>query len=156
MKKSVGIGAGVAVVVIVAGGVIGGASYTGKRIEAASAKRLEEANAFLTAKYPYLGLKLVADRYDRGLFSTNARYVLTSNVAPDPAKPSRIDFDAHIDHGPFPAGAISSGHFAPRAAFIRASVNNTEVTKPVFDITKGVSPLSGTALVSYGGNTDFD
>lgn len=156
MKKSVGIGAGVAVVVIVAGGLIGGASYTGKRIEAASAKRLEEANAFLTAKYPYLGLKLVADRYDRGLFSTNARYVLTSNVAPDPAKPSRIDIDAHIDHGPFPAGAISSGHFAPRAAFVRASVNNTEVTKPVFDITKGVSPLSGTALVSYGGDTDFE
>ena len=156
MKKSVGIGAGVAVVVVVAGGLIGGASYTGKRIEAASVKRLEEANAFLTAKYPYLGLKLVADRYDRGLFSTNARYVLTSNVAPDPAKPNRIDIDAHIDHGPFPAGAISSGHFAPRAAFVRASVSNTEVTKPIFDITKGVSPLSGTALVSYAGDTDFD
>lgn len=156
MKKSVGIGAGVAVVVVVAGGLIGGASYTGKRIETESVKKLEEANAFLTAKYPYLGLKLVADRYERGLFSTNARYVLTSNVAPDPATPNRIDIDAHIDHGPFPAGAISSGHFAPRAAYVRASVNNTEVTKPVFDITKGVSPLSGTALVSYGGNTDFD
>ncbi|QEI06544.1 DUF945 family protein [Pigmentiphaga aceris] len=156
MKKSVGIGAGVAVVVVVAGGWIGGAWYTGKRIEAESVKKLEEANAFLTAKYPYLGLKLVADRYERNLFSTNARYVLLGTMSPDAAKPNRLDIDARIDHGPFPSGALSSGHLAPHAAYVRAAISNTDVTKPVFDITKGVSPLTANALVSYSGNTAFD
>lgn len=150
MKKSVGIGAGVAVVVVAAGGWIGTSWYTGKRIEATSVQRLEEANAFLTAKYPYLGLKLTADRYERGLFSTNARYVLLSSVSPDPAKPIRIDFDTVIKHGPFP------GTLAPHLARVQTTIAQNDTTKPVFEITKGASPLVANALVAYGGDTDYD
>jgi uncharacterized protein YdgA (DUF945 family) len=151
MKKSVGIGAGVAVVVVVAAGAwVGTTWYTGKRIEASSAQKLEEANAFLTAKYPYLGLKLTADRYERGVFSTNARYVLISSVSPDPAKPIRIDVDTRIDHGPFP------GTLAPHLARVHSSIAQNETTKPVFDITKGASPLVADALVAYGGDTKYD
>lgn len=155
MKKSVGIGAGVAVVVVAAGAWVGTTWYTGKDIEAASAKKLDEANAFLAATYPFLGLKLTADRYERGVFSTNARYVLVSTAA-DAGRPIRIDFDTVINHGPFPSGAVASGRLAPRAAYVHTSLSNTEVTKPVFDITQGVSPFTANALVAYGGDTDFD
>jgi uncharacterized protein YdgA (DUF945 family) len=149
MKKSVGIGAGVAVVVVV-GAWVGTTWHTGKRIEEASTKRLAEVNAFLDAQYPYLGLKLTADRYDRGVFSTDARYVLLSSVSPDPAKPIRFDFDTHITHGPFP------GTLAPNAARVKTSVAQNDTTKPIFDITKGASPLVANALVAYSGNTKFD
>ena len=149
MKKSVGIGAGVAVVVV-AGAWVGATWYTGKRIEETSTQKLAEANAFLTAQYPFMGLKLTADRYDRGVFSTNARYVLVSTVSPDPAKPIRLDFDTRIVHGPFP------GTLAPHAARIHSAMAQNDTVKPVFDITKGASPLVTNALVAYNGDTDFD
>jgi uncharacterized protein YdgA (DUF945 family) len=129
---------------------VGATWYTGKRIEEASTKKLAEANAFLTAQYPFLGLKLTADRYDRGVFSTDARYVLISTVTPEAASAIRLDFDTHIVHGPFPKT------LAPHAARIHSSLAQNDTVKPVFDITKGASPLVGNALVAYGGDTDFD
>lgn len=154
MKKSVAITLGV--VILGAGSWVGATWYTGKRIEESSQRHLAEANEKLAKLTPLFGLRIDQLKYDRSLFSTQARYGLSlvkNDKSPDAMPAGMIEFDAVIEHGPFPKTALSRGALAPKLAFVHAEVAKTDNLKEVFALTKDVSPLISDAMVSYSGTT---
>ena len=114
MKKSVAITLGV--VIVGAGSWVGATWYTGKRIEESSQRRLAEVNEKLAKVTPLFGLRIDQIKYERGLFSTQARYglsLLKNDKSLDVLPDGMIEFDATIEHGPFPKGALARGALAP-------------------------------------------
>ena len=154
MKKSVAITLGV--VIVGAGSWIGATWYTGKRIEESSQRHLAEANEKLAKLTPLFGLRIDQIKYERSLFSTQARYGLSlvkNDKSMDAMPAGMIEFDAVIEHGPFPKTALSRGALAPKLAFVHAEIAKTDNLKEVFALTKDVSPLISDAMVSYSGTT---
>lgn len=154
MKKSVAITLGV--VIVGAGSWIGATWYTGKRIEESSQRHLAEANEKLAKLTPLFGLRIDQIKYERSLFSTQARYGLSlvkNDKTLDDMPAGMIEFDAVIEHGPFPKTALSRGAFAPKLAFVHAEIAKTDNLKEVFALTKDVSPLISDAMISYSGTT---
>ncbi|MEN4919556.1 DUF945 family protein [Achromobacter spanius] len=153
MKKSVAITLGV--VIVGAGSWVGATWYTGKRIEEDSQRYLAQANEKLAKLTPLFGLRIDQLKYERGLFSTQARYgvsLIKNDKGLDDLPAGMIEFDATAEHGPFPKSALARGAIAPKLAFIHTEIAKTDNIKPVFELTKDVSPLIGDAVVSYGGN----
>lgn len=154
MKKSVAITLGV--VIVGAGSWIGATWYTGKRIEESSQRHLAEANEKLAKLTPLFGLRIDQIKYERSLFSTQARYGLSlvkNDKTLDDMPAGMIEFDALIEHGPFPKTALSRGALAPKLAFVHAEIAKTDNLKEVFALTKDVSPLISDAMISYSGTT---
>lgn len=152
MKKSVAITLGV--VIVGAGSWVGATWYTGKRIEESSQRHLAEANEKLAKITPLFGLRIDQLKYERGLFSTQARYGLSlvkGDKGADDLPKGMIEFDASIEHGPFPKSALARGAIAPKLAFAHAQIAKTDNIKEVFELTKDVSPLTADAIVSFGG-----
>ncbi|QKH36677.1 DUF945 family protein [Achromobacter pestifer] len=152
MKKSVAITLGV--VIVGAGSWVGATWYTGKRIEESSQRHLAEANEKLAKITPLFGLRIDQLKYERGLFSTQARYgvslVKGDKIAEDLPK-GMIEFDASIEHGPFPKSALARGAIAPKLAFTHAELAKTDNIKELFELTKGVVPLSADTIINFGG-----
>ncbi len=153
MKKSVAITLGV--VIVGAGSWVGATWYTGKRIEADSQRYLAQANEKLAKITPLFGLRIDQLKYERGLFSTQARYGVSfvkNDKGLDDMPAGMIEFDANVEHGPFPKSALARGAIAPKLAFVHTEIARTDNLKPVFELTKDVSPLVSDAFISYGGN----
>jgi uncharacterized protein YdgA (DUF945 family) len=152
MKKSVAITLGV--VIVGAGSWVGATWYTGKRIEESSQRHLAEANEKLAKITPLFGLRIDQLKYERGLFSTQARYGLSfvkSDNTPDSMPAGMVEFDAAIEHGPFPKSALARGAIAPKLAFVHSELAKTDNIKELFELTKDVSPLVADAIVGFGG-----
>ena len=99
-----------------AGSWVGATWYTGKRIEESSQRRLAEVNEKLAKVTPLFGLRIDQIKYERGLFSTQARYglsLLKNDKSLDVLPDGMIEFDATIEHGPFPKGALARGASRP-------------------------------------------
>lgn len=153
MKKSVAITLGV--VIVGAGSWVGATWYTGKRIEEDSQRHLAQANEKLAKLTPLFGLRIDQLKYERGLFSTQARYGLSfikNDKGLDDLPAGMIEFDTTAEHGPFPKSALARGVMAPKLAFIHTEIAKTDNLKPIFELTKDVSPLVSDAIVSYGGS----
>ncbi|WYX63448.1 DUF945 family protein [Achromobacter xylosoxidans] len=84
---------------------MGATWYTGKRIEEGAQRRLAEANEKLAKITPLFGLRIDQIKYERGLFSTQARYGVSfvkSDKSLSDMPDGMLEFDAQIEHGPFP------------------------------------------------------
>ncbi len=141
-------------VIVGAGSWVGATWYTGKRIEESSQRHLAEANEKLAKITPLFGLRIDQLKYERGLFSTQARYGLSfvkSDNTPDGMPAGMVEFDASIEHGPFPKSALARGAIAPKLAFVHSEIAKTDNIKELFELTNNVSPLAGDAIVSFGG-----
>ena len=152
MKKSVAITLGV--VIVGAGSWVGATWYTGKRIEESSQRRLAEVNEKLAKVTPLFGLRIDQIKYERGLFSTQARYglsLLKNDKSLDVLPDGMIEFDATIEHGPFPGRA---GARRPRAqAGLRPGGDGQDGPGQAgVRADQGRGPLTADAIVAYGGH----
>ena len=156
MKKAVGITAGV--IVIAVAGWLGTTWYTGKRIEAEAPAQVTQLNEELAKMLGHTGFGVVVDQmsYERHFFSSDVRYGIKLTAVPGDEEPpkQRVEIVAHVEHGPFAKSALARGQWAPKLAFIHSQVASTDDLKPVFELTKGVSPLVADTVVSYNGDTD--
>ncbi|MFU1905409.1 DUF945 family protein [Bordetella avium] len=152
MKKRVAITSGVVIVGV--GAWLGATWYTGKRIEEQTHQYLAQANEKLANVLPGLTIRLEQDRYDRGFFSSQARYTLSFTADKDDETPLAISFKSDIAHGPFPGGAIKRGKFLPQLAFVHSELESNEQIKPLFDMAQGKTPLWSNAIISYDGVVD--
>ena len=97
MKKSVAITLGV--VIVGAGSWVGATWYTGKRIEEDAQRHLAQANEKLAKITPLFGLRIDQLKYERGLFSTQARYgvsLVKNDKGLDDLPAGMIEFDANV------------------------------------------------------------
>lgn len=158
MKKSVAITAGV--VIVGAGAYLGTTWYTGKQIEAKTQEYLARANEQLAAAVPGLRIRVEQDRYDRGFFTSQAHYSVVvsrggeTQATDQPDETFKLPIASEIQHGPFPAGALKRGKFAPQLSFVHSELESTEQLKPVFDMAQGKPLLWSDTVISYSGGAD--
>ncbi|CAI1505361.1 Bacterial protein of uncharacterised function (DUF945) [Serratia ficaria] len=155
MKKSL---VAVSVIVVLGAAWTGASWYTGKLIEQRMGEVVDNANSQLKVYLPKAGVKLGYENYQRGVFSSQIRYVLRADgsVTTDDAalKPGdEVAFLETIDHGPFPFAQLKKFNLLPSMASVHTEMENTPAVKKLFDITKGKSLFTADSRISYSGDT---
>lgn len=151
MKKSL---VAVSVIVILGAAWTGAAWYTGKLIEQRMGEMVDNANDQLKQNVPQLGMTLSFDNYQRGLFSSQVRYVLRSDNAAGEGllkAGDEVVLQDTIDHGPFPLAQLKKFNLIPSMASVHTRLENTPALKTLFDITKGQPLFSADSRISYSG-----
>ncbi|UYO94866.1 YdgA family protein [Pollutimonas sp. M17] len=149
MKKSTGV---IGVVVVLGAAYLGATWYVGKEARKTIEEAVAQANTRLAR---YLGpdadgVKIGIADYQRRFFSSDVVYTV-SLKDPD-GKPVDLALHDHLQHGPFPLGALQEGHLAPLLAYSRARLAATPATQAWIDSQKGGSPLTVDTRVGFGGS----
>ncbi len=139
--------------VVVVGGVAwaGASWYTGKRVEDEVRAYVDKVNA-----QPSL-VTFALTEYNRGWFTSNAKYTITARhtIAPDVIEEGDVlALDSEIQHGPFPFARLGRGEFAPVLAASESVLQNTGLAIQWFVAAKGQQPLRERSSVSFGGDVD--
>lgn len=153
MKKTL-----VAAGVIVALGVVwtGAAWYTGKQFESRIDDMVKQGNAELKNSAPEAGVELAYQNYQRGIFSSQLQLVVKpvaggQNVWLKPGQ--SVVLNEKVDHGPFPFAQLKTFNLIPAMASVKTTLVNNDVTKPLFDMSKGETPIEINSRIGYGGDT---
>ncbi|MCB5308378.1 YdgA family protein [Yersinia massiliensis] len=154
MKKSL---VAVSVIVVLGAAWTGASWYTGKLIEQRMGELVNNANDQIRTLLPKAGVKLAYTDYQRGLFTSQVRYVLQadSSVAGEKALKDgdEVAFIETIDHGPFPLAQLKKFNLIPSMASVHTELANTPALKKLFEVTKGQSPFTADSRISYSGDT---
>lgn len=144
MKKSL---VAASIIVILGAAWAGASWYTGKQIERRMEALVTDANQQLRDYLPDAEVKLSFENYQRGIFTSKVRYVLRADGSSD-----ELVTQVTIDHGPFPLSQLKQVNLLPALASLHAELENTPAVKPLFEITKGQSPIAADARVTYNGD----
>lgn len=153
MKKTL-----VAAGIIVALGVVwtGTAWYTGKQLEKHLADMVAQANAELKRSAPGANLEVSSQNYERGIFKSHLQLLVKPVAGGENAwlKPGQsVVLNETVDHGPFPFAQLKSFNLIPAMASVKTTLVNNDVSKPLFDMAKGESPVEVNTRIGYGGDT---
>lgn len=145
--------AGIAAVAIVALAAAGsaGAWYTGTQLEGVLHKSIEQANQALTTQYPGSDLALEMVAFDRGLFSSKARYrVLLKEASTEDEDTFEVFVADEIQHGPVPLSRLVRFKWWPVMAVSHAQLESTGWLHGLFAASGGRPPLTVDSTFSYG------
>ncbi|MDL5592952.1 YdgA family protein [Bacillus subtilis] len=153
MNKSAGVLLGI--VVAIGAISVGGAWYTGTKIEGVLNNAVVDANKELqTAMAGSNGsasLELVS--LERHTFSSTAHYRLKGEGEMFGEAPVELLFVDHIEHGPLPFSRLVSLKWLPVMATSHYELEKTPVTEKWFAATKGAAPLKGVVNIGYDQST---
>lgn len=133
----------------------GTAWHTGKQLETGMAQLVASADQQARRIGAHMGETLSFEQvsYERGVFSSQARYRLKAQPLPEdgPAAVGR-DFEmvVRLDHGPFPFYRLSRGHLFPAMAAARAELAPTPSVETWFASAQGAVPMTAEAVAGYG------
>ncbi len=142
MKKSTGV---LALLVALAAVYTGASWYVGQQTETAIREQVNQANEYLLQQGEQAKLELSS--YERSLFSSSARYVLSFNV-PDEPETFELVFADRIAHGPIP---FAAGYYAPAMAVSHIELQNNDTVAPWFALTDGKVPVYADTHISWAG-----
>lgn len=157
VKKSTGV---LGVVVILGVAYLGTTWYVGKRtqdvVHTAFAQANERVQGMLGKEADRSGVKMTIIEYHRGFFSSDVIYGLQAKDAQ--GAPLEIRLHDHIQHGPFPLGAIKAGDFRPLLAYSDTALVPTPATQAWVDSQNGASPLTAHTVIKFSrdGETVWD
>src|SRR5690606_30338057 len=138
--------------VVAAAAYTGAAWYVGMEAENTIRAAVDRANQriikTLGPDVGSVGATLSIDAYQRGLFSSRARYTFTLQDGDDR---TQVTFEDHMQHGPFPWGLVSQGVWAPQLAWSRSQLVDTESVKRWFDAARGAMPVLADTRIGFGG-----
>jgi uncharacterized protein YdgA (DUF945 family) len=153
MKKSALVG-----VVVVLGAVwTGTAWYTGQKAEDFVNQSITNANDSLKTLSDKWGIgsKVELVSFERGVFSSTARYRVKFTLPAADGKPAEdrdVLFVEHLSHGPLPLSNLKTGAFMPAMVASDFALEETPAVKEWFAAAKGATPLTGHYSVSYAKN----
>lgn len=149
MKKSAVLAGSI---VIVAAAYTGLAWYVGMEAEKTIRAAVEQANQRIVKSlgpdFASVGAIVQIDEYQRGVFSSKARY---SFVMDDDGKRTELALQDHMQHGPFPLDLLKQGSFTPLLAYSRSQLIDTENMKRWFDAARGAMPLTMDTRIGFNG-----
>lgn len=150
MKKS----AKLLTAIVILGAAYTGASwYVGKQAQATIEQLVERANdrliEALGVNLPERGVRVAISEYKRHVFSSDVIYTL--QMKDNQGAPVEYLLSDHLQHGPFPLGALQSGHFAPLMALSHARMIPSTATQKWFDSLQGQSPVAATTQIKFSG-----
>ena len=151
MNKSAGVLLGI--VVAIGAISVGGAWYTGTKLEGVLQTTISDANqqmqAAMVGSNGSATLELVS--LDRHLFSSTAHYRLKGQgeMFGEHADGVELLFTDRIEHGPLPFSRLVTLKWLPVMATSHYSLEKTPLTEKWFAATKDVSPLKGVLNIGY-------
>ncbi|MCI8207909.1 GTP-binding protein [Pseudomonas sp. S25] len=151
MNKSVGIAAGV--IVVVGALATAGAWYTGTRIEGVLRDSIDQSNQELAKSLKGSDSRITLEMVsiDRHLFSSTAHYrvlVHDENLTTD-GKNAEFLFVDNIEHGPLPVSRLKSFKLLPVMAQSNFQMEKSPSAEKWFAMSNGASPVTGYASVGY-------
>ena len=138
----------IAIPLAIVGASVAGAWYTGTLVEQQLHAAISQANASLAQEAPHLKGQMQLVEFEQGVFSSRARYTLSFSVDAD-AAPLTLAFSDNLEHGPFPPSRLAAGKLAPVMAQSHFSLEQNELTAPLFEAAGGKSPLTGEVALNY-------
>jgi uncharacterized protein YdgA (DUF945 family) len=155
MNKSVGIAAGV--IVVVAALSTAGAWYTGTRLEDALRDSIQQANQEMATSLKGSDSRMTVEMLslDRHIFSSTARYrvvIHDKDLASD-GKDVEFLFLDNIEHGPLPFSRLKSFKLLPVMAQSNFQMERSPSAEKWFAMSKGQTPVHGHAAVGYDRST---
>ena len=151
MKKSV-----VALGVLVALGAVGvgGAWFTGEKVQTEYLRQIELANKQAQALGSSDSFKVVYKnkQFDRGLFTSQVEDELVISL-PEEGETFTIPFSTKLYHGPFPLDQLTKFNFMPVMFSAQGVIGKNETTQPLFDLLKSDKPVQYQATTSYSLST---
>jgi len=145
MKK-----AGIAVAVVVALGLAGtaGAWYTGTQMEDVLRDAVARSNAQIEEAMPGGAVRLEMTDFQRGFFSSAARYELTYPGGEDEG-PATLTMLDSLEHGPVPVSRLASLQLAPVMATSEAVFERSEALEPLFAASGDQQPVVVRSTLGY-------
>lgn len=141
--------AATALVVIGAAG-IAGAWYTGNQLEGVLQGNIDNTNQQLRATFPEADMAVELASFERGVFSSQARYRLVMQDADNDGAGLELFISDHIEHGPLPLSRLTSFRWLPVMAVSHAQLENSDDLADLFAASAGRPPLSVTSSLGYG------
>lgn len=144
--------------------------YIGKRAQRASVTWVEDANQRLRESLPGIPLVIETESYDRGLFSSHARYVLQWRpvTAPGVLLPPSGSYavawaDVDIEHGPYPRRPGSSldgkpgalGGALATASRVAVHIKGAPALSAALNLPQPIALGAIDARVDYHGGADI-
>jgi uncharacterized protein YdgA (DUF945 family) len=155
MNKSVGIAAGV--IVVVGALATAGAWYTGTRIEGVLRDAIEQGNQELAKSFKGTDSSITLEMVsiDRHLFSSTAHYrvVIHDENLTSAGNNAEFLFVDNIDHGPLPFSRLKSFKLLPVMAQSNFEMEQSPSAAKWFAMSNGMSPVTGHASVGYDRST---
>ncbi|MFT6430278.1 MAG: hypothetical protein ACJAXR_000798 [Halopseudomonas sp.] len=150
MKKT-----GIAVAVVVAIGLVGtaGAWYTGTKMEAVLRDAVAQSNGQIEKVLPGSAVRLEMTDFQRGVFSSSARYEL-SYPGPEEKGPVTIVMLDRVQHGPFPLSRLAKLKLLPVMATSEAVLERSDYLAPLFTASGDETPIVVKSTVGYGNSID--
>ncbi|NGM87484.1 YdgA family protein [Parapusillimonas sp. SGNA-6] len=150
MKKSSGVIGGV---VILAAVWLGTTWYVGKQAQAKIEDVVVQANQRLVKMLgPDIAgsdVKVMISDYRRRLFTADVVYTISGKD--ESGQVLELVFQDHLQHGPFPIGALRDGSFRPMLAHSQARLLPSQATQKWFDSQKGASPVQIETRIGFDG-----
>ncbi len=148
MKKAGVVVAAVAVLAV--GGWAGAAWYTGKRVEETVKQTIADAMA---AGNVHARIEIAS--YDRGVFTSTARYRITSLASSGLPEGLLLVVDSTVRHGPFPTDRLVKGRLAPVLATTNSSLSRTEGLGTQLATVDAGATFRERSVIHYDRNVDF-
>ena len=155
MNKSAGVLLGI--VVAIGAISVGGAWYTGTKLEGVLQSTISDANqqlqAAMVGSNGTASLELVS--LERHTFTSTAHYRLKAQGSffgeqnPNP----ELLFVDHIEHGPLPFSRLVTLKWLPVMATSHYELEKNATTEKWFAATKGAAPLKGVTSIGYDEST---
>ncbi|MGE8153939.1 YdgA family protein [Pseudomonas vancouverensis] len=149
MNKSAGVLLGI--VVAIGAISVGGAWFTGTRIEGVLNNSIADANkelqAAMVGSNGTASLELIS--LERHVFSSTAHYRLKGEGEMFGETPIELLFVDHIEHGPLPFSRLMSLKWLPVMATSHYELERTPLTEKWFAAAKDQSPLTGVVNIGY-------
>jgi uncharacterized protein YdgA (DUF945 family) len=145
-------------ILIVAGSLIaiviatytGSSYYAGIRLQTETERAIEKLNAHLSRKWSDQ-IHISQSGYSRGVFSSEATYVLNFPSSKDPSIRPEIIFTNNIQHGPLPINELMRGRLVPLMATMRTVLQPNPYTQAVFGASGGQSFIEGHTSINMQG-----
>lgn len=150
MKK-----AGIAIAVVVALGVAGtaGAWYTGTQMEEVLRDAVVRSNAQIEEAMPGASVTMEMTQFERGLFSSSARYEITYPGAEEEGLVTLAVLD-RLEHGPFPVSRLVRLKLTPVMATSNAVLERSDRLEPLFAASGDQTPVQISSTLGYGNSVD--
>lgn len=147
MKK-----AGIAAVVLVTLAAAGsaGAWYTGTQLEGVLQKGIEQGNQELALQFPDTDLALEMVEFERGIFSSKARYRVLLQAETADREAVDLFISDHIEHGPVPLSRLITFKWLPVMALSHAQLEPSERLAGLFAASAGLPPVMLDSSIGYG------
>ena len=141
--------AATALVVLVGAGTAG-AWYTGTRLEGVLQDSIAQGNQQLATQFPGADAALELVEFQRGLFTSQARYRLLLKAPQEDQPAIDLFISDHIEHGPMPLSRLTSFKWLPVMAVSRAQLEPSAQLAELFAASAGQAPVTLISSIGYG------